>query len=97
MKITSILAIYTLFWMLSLFLVLPWGVRTSAEAGVETLPGHAESAPHSFSFARVALRTTIVSAILFGLYYANYTQGWLTVDQLDWLNGRDPSVETPVR
>ena len=84
MKLTSILDIYVLFWMLSLFLVLPWGVRTSEEAGAETLAGHAESAPHSFSFARVALRTTIVSAILFGLYYANYTQGWITVDQLDW-------------
>ncbi len=84
MKITSILAIYVLFWMLSLFLVLPWGVRTSEEAGAETLAGHAESAPHSFSFGRVALRTTIVATILFGLYYANYTQGWITVDQLDW-------------
>ncbi len=86
MKLTSILAIYVLFWMLSLFLVLPWGVRTSEEAGAETLAGHAESAPHSFSFWRVALRTTIVSVILFGLYYANYTQGWITVDQLDWLS-----------
>lgn len=84
MKLTSILAIYVLFWMLSLFLVLPWGVRTSEEAGAETLAGHAESAPHSFSFARVALRTTIVATILFGLFYANYTQGWITVDQLDF-------------
>ncbi len=84
MKLTSILAIYLLFWMMSLFMVLPWGVRTSEEAGTERVAGQADSAPHSFSFCRVALRTTIVSAILFGVYYLNYTQGWLTVDQLDW-------------
>ena len=86
MKLTSILAIYLLFWMMSLFMVLPWGVRTSEEAGAERVAGQADSAPHSFSFGRVALRTTIVSAILFGLYYVNYTQGWLTVDRLDWAN-----------
>jgi len=86
MRWTSILAIYILFWTLSLFLVLPFGVRTSEEEGEAILPGHAESAPHRFDFGRVVARATIVSAILFGAYYANYVQGWLTVDDLDWLN-----------
>ena len=49
MKLTSILAIYLLFWVMSLFLVLPFGVRTAEEAGAERVPGHAESAPHGFS------------------------------------------------
>ena len=84
MKLTSILAIYVLFWTLSLFLVLPWGVRTSEEAGVERIPGHADSAPHDFRFGRVALRTTIVATLLFGLFYANYHYGWIGVEALDW-------------
>ena len=86
MRLTSILAIYVLFWTMSLFLVLPFGVRTSEEAGEERGPGHAESAPHSFSFGKAALRATIVSAVLFGLYYANWSYGWIGVDELDWLN-----------
>lgn len=86
MKITSILAIYLLFWMMSLFLVLPFGVRTSEEAGAEPVPGHAESAPHNFSFGRVALRTTIVSAFFFALFYANYLYGWIQIRDIDWLN-----------
>ena len=86
MRLTSILAIYVLFWTMSLFLVLPFGVRTSEEAGEERGPGHAESAPHSFSFGKAALRAAIVSAVLFGLYYANWTYGWIGVDTLDWLN-----------
>ena len=83
MRWTSILAIYLLFWALSVFLVLPFGVRTHEEAGVERVPGQADSAPHSFSFGRLALRTTIVSAVLFGLYYLNYVNGWITPADVD--------------
>lgn len=84
MEIGSILAIYTLFWVLSLFLVLPFGVRTDEEAGVERIPGHADSAPHRFSFGKAALRATILSAILFGLFYANYIYGWVGLDLFQW-------------
>ena len=67
MKLTSILAIYFLFWVSSFFLLLPFGVRTSEEAGAAKVPGQADSAPHAFSFGRIALRATMVSALLFGL------------------------------
>ena len=86
MKITSILAIYILFWTLSLFLVLPFGVRTAEEEGAKAAPGHAESAPHRFSFGKAALRATILSAVLTGLYVANYVFGWVRVEDIDWLN-----------
>ncbi|HEV2748029.1 MAG TPA: DUF1467 family protein [Allosphingosinicella sp.] len=86
MKLGSILAIYALFWVISLFLVLPFGVKTDEEAGVERLPGHADSAPHGFSFGRAALRATALSALLFGLFYANYVYGWITAADLDWSN-----------
>lgn len=85
MRWTSIAAIYVLFWTLSLFLVLPWGVRTSEEEGTRPELGHAESAPHMFRARRVLLWTTIVATVLFGLYYANYVAGWITVQDLDWL------------
>jgi len=85
MKLTSILAIYALFWALSLFLVLPFGVRTTEEAGEKVQIGNADSAPHQFRLGKVALRTTIVSAILFGLFYANYVYGWIASDVLDWV------------
>ena len=80
----SAVAVYVLFWTMSLFLVLPFGVRTDEEAGVERTPGHADSAPHGFRFGRAALRATILSGILFGLFYANWIHGWVGVDMLDW-------------
>ena len=84
MKFQSILAIYILFWTLALFIVLPLGVRTAEEEGVQHEPGHAPSAPHRFSFWTAAKRATILSGIVFGLFYANYIYGWVTVDMLDW-------------
>ena len=68
MKLQSILAIYVLFWTMSLFVVLPIGVRTPEEEGVECPPGHAPSAPHRFSLGKPALRETSVSAGAFGLF-----------------------------
>lgn len=84
MKWQSALAIYVLFWSLCVFFVLPFGVRTSQEAGGEMVPGQADSAPHNFDLKRVAIRTTILSAILFGLFLLNYNFGWVTTDMLDW-------------
>jgi len=83
-KLGSVLAIYALFWVLSLFLVLPFGVRTHEEAGVDRTPGQADSAPHGFSFGKAALRATALSAALFGLFYLNYVYGWVGVSALDW-------------
>ena len=88
MRPGSILAIYVLFWTVSLFLVLPFGVRTAEEEGRERGPGHAESAPYRFSLGKAALRATIVSAILFGLFYANYVKGWIGIGVLDWAGPR---------
>lgn len=78
MRWTSALAIYVLFWSFTVFVVLPFGVRTTEEVGGERVPGQADSAPHEFSVKRLIVRTTIVSAVVFGLYYLNYVNSWIT-------------------
>lgn len=83
MKLTSIVAIYFLFWVMSAMLVLPFGVRTHQEEGVEMIPGQATSAPVRFEPRKVAKRATVLSMVLFGLYYLNYVQGWLTLKDID--------------
>jgi predicted secreted protein len=79
MRLFSLGAIFFLFWFISLFAVLPFGMRTSEEAGSKPEPGHAESAPHVFRPWPIVLRTTIAAAILTVLFYAAYRQGWLDV------------------
>lgn len=90
MRWTSILAIYLLFWSFSVFLVIPFGVRTHEEAGAERVAGQADSAPHGYDFRKMLVRTTIVSAILFGLYYANYVYGWVTPRDIDVFSAQEP-------
>lgn len=78
----AIFAIYFLMWVVCGFILLPFGLRTPDETGEALVRGQADSAPSNFRPGRVAIRATIMSAILFGLYYANYVQGWVTVDMI---------------
>ena len=84
MKLTSIVAIYVLFFAASAFLLLPFGVRTTDEVGGEKVAGQAESAPHQFNPKRHFTKAAIVAAVLFAIYYANWTFGWITPDDLDF-------------
>lgn len=76
MTFGSIVAIYVLFWFFCLFLVLPF--RLQRRSGLdEAVPGQDRGAPPRFSVWRTVFWTTIVSAIAFALYYANYVNGWI--------------------
>jgi predicted secreted protein len=88
MRWTSMLAIFTLFWVLSAFLVMPFGVRTHDELGVARIPGQAHSAPANFNPRLIMRRATVLSFVLFGLYYENYVNHWITWQDIDispWL------------
>ena len=82
MQWTSILAIYFLFFVFSAFVLLPFGVRTYDEAGIEKIPGQADSAPVEFRAGRLLLRAVILSAVVTTLYVLNYIYGWITVDDI---------------
>ncbi|HET7282818.1 MAG TPA: DUF1467 family protein [Sphingomicrobium sp.] len=88
MAFTSIVAIYFLFFAFSAFILLPFGVRTDEEAGTPRIPGQAESAPHRFDVKRHLVKAVILAAILFAIYYANWTFGWVTPDDLDFYRAR---------
>ena len=82
MQWTSVLAIYVLFWVMSAFVMLPFGVRTSDEMGEAKIPGQADSAPANFRPWRVVGRALILAALLTSLYVANYVEGWITAEDL---------------
>lgn len=83
MQWTSVIAIYALFWVVSAFVLLPFGVRTHDEMGVEKIPGQADSAPANFRPKRLALRATLLAAVLTALYVLNYIYGWIGIDDLN--------------
>ena len=50
--------------------------------------GQAESAPHRFDLKRHLLKAAMLAAMLFAIYYANWSYGWITVDDLDFFHSR---------
>ena len=84
MKWTSVSAIYFLFFAASGFFLLPFGVRTDEEVGNEKVPGQADSAPHRFDLKRHLLKAALLAAVLTAIYYANYVNGWITANDLDF-------------
>jgi predicted secreted protein len=71
MSLTLGLAIYFIVWWVTLFAVLPFGVRTQAEAG-DVVPGTPESAPAAFRLGRIAMITTVIATFVFGLVWLEY-------------------------
>jgi predicted secreted protein len=63
------IAIYLVIWWTVLFAILPIGVRTQEEDG-NVVPGTPESAPTTTRLLRVAVLTTLVSAFVFGAFWA---------------------------
>ncbi len=85
MSWVAIVAIYALFWVLSAFVILPIGIRSHEELGMEKVPGQADGAPGNFQPLTIILRTTILSLTLFSLFYANYHYGWIDRHSFDFL------------
>ena len=94
MRIASAIAIYLLFWMLTLFAVLPFGVRTAEEAGEARGRGEADSAPVRPLMWRKAAWTTLIASVLFALFYANYVNGWLVLDDIPGWGDAPESSDT---
>ena len=65
MQLFSIFAIYFIIWWVTLFAVLPFGMRTQAEENY-VVPGTPESAPARFQAKKVLLLTTLVAALIYG-------------------------------
>jgi predicted secreted protein len=80
----SALAVYFLVFVFTAFLMLPFGMRTDEEAGAPRIAGQADSAPHRFDLKRHLLRAALISAVVFAIFYANWTQGWVTAEMLDF-------------
>ena len=86
MQWTSVIAIYMLVWVMCAFVMLPFGVRTHDELGVEKTLGQADSAPANFRPLRLVVRASIVAAVLTALYVVNYNFGWVTADDINFIS-----------
>jgi predicted secreted protein len=72
----SAFAVYFIIWWITLFLVLPFGVKSQAEAGIER-DGTDPGAPVAPALGKRIVINTLVSAVIFGLgWWLVHSQGW---------------------
>jgi predicted secreted protein len=81
MSVTTAVATFFLIWWVTLFAVLPWGVRSQHEGG-EMVPGTDPGAPTSFRLGRKLLWTTLVAAVIYAVCYVVYVQRLVTLNGL---------------
>ena len=95
MSLTFGVAIYFVIWWVLLFAILPWGIRTSEEAGEASDPGFADSAPHRPKLLPKILATTVVSAIVFAFIYAIMVHHIITLDDIPFFPRYERVQEAP--
>lgn len=85
MSVTTAIAIYFLIWWITLFAVLPWGVRRQADG--EFVPGSDPGAPAVPALGKKLIWTTIVASVIFAGCYIVYTRKLVTIEDLAALFG----------
>ncbi len=78
MSIGSIIALYFIIWWLTLFAVLPFGVRSQQESG-ETVTGSDPGAPAMMRLGRIALINSCVALVILALVWIVYIENWFNI------------------
>lgn len=73
MQIGSAVALYFVIWWLTLFAVLPFGVRSQHEAG-EVVAGSDPGAPTMVRVLRVVVLNSVVSLVVLALFWIVYVE-----------------------
>ena len=81
MTLLTGLAVYFIIWWITLFAILPIGVRTQADEGDITL-GTTESAPLQARLGRKLLLTSLVASVIFAVYFIATVYFGLSVDSI---------------
>jgi predicted secreted protein len=79
-------AIYFVLWWLTLFLTLPFGVRSQHEDGASA-PGTDPGAPVASQIGRKMIWTTLISLVIFAIAMYAYNAGYLSIERLSKLMG----------
>ena len=79
-------SIYFVLWWVTLFVTLPFGVRSQHEDG-EGAPGTDPGAPVVSRMGRKLIWTTLLSALIYAAGMAAYYEGLLNIERLSKMMG----------
>jgi predicted secreted protein len=78
MSVGSFIALYFIIWWLTLFTVLPFGVRSQREAG-ETVTGSEPGAPAMMRLGRIAIINSCVALVVLAVVWIVYIENLFDV------------------
>jgi predicted secreted protein len=85
-QISTAFAIYFVLWWVTLFVTLPFGVRSQHEEGGGA-PGTDPGAPILARMGGKLIWTTLISAVVFAIGMYAYHAGYLSIERLSRLMG----------
>lgn len=88
MSITAAIVLYVVIWFVTMFVVLPIGLRTQGDEG-EIVPGTHAGAPSNFRLKRTLVIVTITGTIVWAIAAGIIMSGWITVEDIDWFDRMD--------
>ena len=87
MQIGSAVALYFVIWWLTLFAVLPFGVRSQHETG-EVVAGSDPGAPTMVRMLRVVVLNSLVALVVLTLFWIFYVENWFGLSFIDDISRR---------
>lgn len=87
MKIGSAVALYFVIWWLTLFAVLPFGVRSQHETG-EVVAGSDPGAPTMVRIVRIVILNSVLSLVVLALFWIFYVENWLDLSIINDISRR---------
>ena len=82
MSLFTSICVYLTIWWIVLFAVLPWGVQSHAEAGIDPGDGGDPGAPVDPKLKRKFITTSWISAILFALLWLCIRFHWIALPSI---------------
>jgi predicted secreted protein len=87
MQIGSAVALYFVIWWLTLFAVLPFGVRSQHETG-EVVAGSDPGAPTMVRIVRIVILNSVLSLVVLALFWIFYVENWLDLSIINDISRR---------
>ena len=84
MSITSAIVLFCVIWAIVFYMVNPLWQTSQSEDG-EVVPGTPASAPVNPMLRKKAIITTVIATVLFVLAYSTIEFGWLTLDDVTFI------------
>jgi predicted secreted protein len=84
MSIPSAMVLFCVIWAIVFYMINPLWQTSQSEDG-EVAPGTPASAPVDPMLRKKAIVTTVIATVLFALAYSTIEFGWLTLDDISFL------------